>query len=82
MEETILLDNSKYRFHMDEGTLQCERYGERWRDFIGDHAVSLLFQECLTVMACLQELINIIDNSPEDIDSFTTQPAKAILKPQ
>ena len=78
--EEIILYNNKYRFHTDEGTLQCERYGKSWRDFFGDHAVSLLFQECIMIKSCLQELIDIIDNSPEDIDSFTTQPAKAILK--
>lgn len=56
MDEIILGDDGKYRFHMDEGTLQCERYGEPWRDFLGDHAVALLFQECIRLEDQLREL--------------------------
>lgn len=48
--DEIVLDDGKYRFHMDEGVLQCERYGEKWRDFIGDKAVSSLFDKCFEVM--------------------------------
>jgi len=33
----------KYEFYMDGYTLKCKRYGEEWRDFCGDSAVSALF---------------------------------------
>ena len=44
----IILCEGKYRFVLEaRGTLcesvYCERYGEAWQDFTGDHAVSALF---------------------------------------
>jgi|WetSurMetagenome_2_1015567.scaffolds.fasta_scaffold320373_2 hypothetical protein len=47
MKEIILYDG-KYHFYEDEkGTLYCKRYGDDWRDFLGDHAVSLLFDRAI-----------------------------------
>ena len=44
MEELILC-NGKYRFYLDQnGILRCNRYGEPWREFIGDNAVLALFR--------------------------------------
>lgn len=31
------------------------------------------------LVAACEELVDIVDNSPSDIDSFTTQPAKAAI---
>lgn len=65
MDKEIILENGKYRFHMDEGTLQCERYGERWRDFIGDNAVSFLFDECLGMkhqLKAIKDELNFLIN--------------------
>jgi len=45
--EEIILENGKYRFYVKDDILCCDRYGEPWRDFIGDKAVHALFQECL-----------------------------------
>ena len=45
--DEIVLDGGKYRFYMEDGLLRCNRYGESWRDFIGDNAVTLLFRECI-----------------------------------
>ncbi len=47
MKDEIILDNGKYRFYMIGCTLHCDRYGEKWRDFVGDNAVTALFQKCL-----------------------------------
>jgi len=44
----IILDDGKYRFWApdppDDFQLFCERYGEPWRDFVGDNAVHALFE--------------------------------------
>lgn len=53
MEEEIVLMNGKYRFYrkfdnsLKDSLLHCDRYGEPWRDFLGDHAVNLLFDFAL-----------------------------------
>ena len=40
----IYLEEGKYIFYKDnKGIIHCDRYGEEWRDFIGDKAVSALF---------------------------------------
>ena len=41
--DEIILEDGKYRFYMENHTLKCDRYGEKWREFIGDKAVSALF---------------------------------------
>jgi len=45
--EEIILENGKYRFFKGdpphEYELYCHRYGEKWRYFSGDHAISALF---------------------------------------
>jgi hypothetical protein len=44
MSEIISLADGKYEFEKDDkGFLRCKRYGEYWRDFIGDNAVLSLF---------------------------------------
>jgi hypothetical protein len=45
---TVELDDGKYEFYKDENNvLCCNRYGEEWRDFTGDHAVTLLFERLI-----------------------------------
>ena len=44
----IVLCEGKYRFYFDgQGILCCDRYGEPWRDFIGDNAVLALMRQAL-----------------------------------
>jgi hypothetical protein len=44
MIEIIILEDGKYKFEKHEdGSLICKRYGENWREFIGDNAVHALF---------------------------------------
>ncbi len=40
----MVLSDGKYEFKMQGDTLVCLRYGEEWRDFIGDNAVLALFR--------------------------------------
>lgn len=44
--EEIILEGGKYRFYIQDGILKCDRYGEPWREFIGDKAVFALFDHC------------------------------------
>ena len=55
--DEILLDDGKYRFYKEDHLLLCERYGEKWRDFLGDHAVTGLFNECLELKRKLSSLM-------------------------
>lgn len=44
---TVRLEAGKYNFFKDAtGLLRCYRYGEPWREFLGDKAVSALFDRC------------------------------------
>ena len=43
MNEEISVYDDKYKFYMKDRSLHCLRYGEPWRDFIGDGAVLQLF---------------------------------------
>jgi len=47
----LTLCDGKYTFyrHPDNGTLLCDRYGEPWREFIGDKAVAALFDAAMQV---------------------------------
>lgn len=42
-EEKVTVYDGKYEFYMKNHYLHCLRYGEEWRDFIGDGAVLQLF---------------------------------------
>lgn len=42
----VVLGDGKYHFYLDQrGVLCCDRHGSKWREFLGDHAVHLLFEE-------------------------------------
>ena len=43
----VILEDGKYRFFDKDNILYCHRYGEPWRNFLGDHAVTLLFNKVL-----------------------------------
>jgi hypothetical protein len=45
LPEKVTLADGKYTFYMKNGSLYCDRYGEAWRDFVGDKAVCCLFEE-------------------------------------
>jgi hypothetical protein len=41
-EQSVKLDDGKYEFYLnDAGRLLCERYGEPWREFVGDKSSEL-----------------------------------------
>ena len=40
---------NKYTFKIENGVLVCLRYGEPWRDVIGDNAVLALFRHAETL---------------------------------
>lgn len=42
----ISLERGKYTFYM-KGGLKCDRYGESWRELIGDNAIFFLYLKCL-----------------------------------
>jgi hypothetical protein len=48
-ERSVKLDDGKYEFYIPygQGSLRCKRYGEQWREFVGDKAVRSLFDEVL-----------------------------------
>jgi len=45
--DEITLDEGKYHFYIKDYSLYCDRYGEKWREFIGDNAVHSLFDLCI-----------------------------------
>lgn len=49
-ESKITLEDGKYVFFKDtEGLVYCHRYGKPWREFLGDKAVSALFDYALNL---------------------------------
>ncbi|GAG89365.1 unnamed protein product [marine sediment metagenome] len=52
----IILDEGKYKFYIKDHVLCCDRYGEAWRDFVGDNAVYILFNECLELKQRLSKV--------------------------
>lgn len=44
---SITLCDGKYEFYRDAAGLLCKRHGEPWRDFLGDKAISALFEYAL-----------------------------------
>lgn len=56
MNDAIVFENGKYEFLIDaHNNLICNRYGQPWREFIGDKAVYCLFMECLRVKQVLND---------------------------
>ena len=55
--EEIILNDGKYRFYERDGLLFCDRYGNPWRDFIGDKAVFSLFDKCLEMRQQIKALL-------------------------
>jgi len=49
LERSISLEGGKYLFYLDGFTLKCKRYDEDWREFLGDKAVSALFEYALSL---------------------------------
>jgi len=66
----IILCEGKYRFVLEaRGTsyesVYCERYGESWRDFTGDHAVSTLFNYAAELQIENDRLRRALERSPK-----------------
>ena len=54
--------DGKYLFVESEGyKLECMRYGEPWRDFIGDKAVHRLFSEAIRLKEINSEMYEAIE---------------------
>ena len=52
----------KYEFYMQNDSLYCRRYGEEWRQFVGDNAVRALFDLALELQTENETLqLNIYD---------------------
>ncbi len=68
MEEIILCDG-KYRFWMDGTTLRCDRHGAPWRDFVGDKAVTALFQEARDLTEGLEGMKEGVAQRIADLES-------------
>ena len=53
--QEIILENGKYTFRNPDGiNLLCLRYGEGWRDFLGDNAVNSLFDHAIELEESLE----------------------------
>lgn len=63
--DEVILEDGKYRFYMDNNILCCDRYGEEWREFCGDNAVSMLFHECLELRKELAESRKYLTKDPK-----------------
>lgn len=48
---SIVLCDGKYEFYRDAAGVLCKRNGEPWRDFLGDKAISALFEYALNTPA-------------------------------
>jgi hypothetical protein len=60
--DKISLYDGKYIFERDSNkNLHCLRYGEIWRDFIGDNAVNALFSYAIELEAKVIELDKTVD---------------------
>jgi len=62
----IVVSDGKYTFYMKEHTLYCDRYGETWREFLGDNAVTSLFNKCLELQNAMRGIYTLSSDSLED----------------
>jgi len=51
----MVIEDGKYKFYIQDYILYCERYGDPWKNYIGDNAILFLFHRVL-------EQSKIIDN--------------------
>jgi hypothetical protein len=66
--KTVYGPSGKYEFYKDEkGILHCKRYGKEWRDFVGDKAVTALFDYALQLS--------------EAVDTYHKEEVERRLKP-
>ncbi len=52
----IILEDGKYRFYIENHTVVCDRYGEHWRDFIGDKAIYALLMHAIDLQQRIDAL--------------------------
>ena len=63
MSENIILENGKYEFIKDDkGKLICKRYGQPWREFVGDNAVHALFDYAVETTSKNCTCEKVLDN--------------------
>ena len=60
IQDEIILSDGKYMFYKDDHTLFCDRYGEAWRSFLGDNAVTILFDECMRLKKAVLQLEELV----------------------
>lgn len=55
--EKLSLEDGKYTFRMDNHSLYCDCYGEPWREFVGDKAISALFQHAQSMHMAIEDAL-------------------------
>lgn len=74
-KESIRLEDGKYTFVSDNGVMSCLRYGDSWRDMVGEKAVGALFDHTKELENIVNRLIKYIP-----ISGFSSVVLEEILK--
>jgi len=70
-EVVLTLESGKYAFRKDAaGLLRCDRYAESWRDFLGDKAVSALFDHAVELHEALPLLIQMATHFLNNVGGY------------
>ena len=56
-KRSITLSDGKYEFYEHNHIVRCDRYGERWREFIGDKAIRALFDHATEQAEQIKDLM-------------------------
>lgn len=68
--ETIKLQDGKYTITNNNGVLKAFRYGEEWRDIVGDNLICALVQKVNELEDELCQAIDIIEDSGVDYEEI------------
>lgn len=68
--ETIKLQDGKYTITNNNGVLKAFRYGEGWRDIVGDNLICALVQKVNELEDELCQAIDIIEESGVDYEEI------------
>ena len=60
-KRSITLSDGKYEFYEHNHIVRCDRYGERWREFIGDKAIRALFDHATEQAEQIERLKKAIE---------------------
>lgn len=75
---SIKINDGKYHFFIAEGghengCLICWRYGEPWRDFIGDKAVHALYDHAVELEARVKTLEGELECAEDELEMLQEQ---------